>query len=495
MTTRFTDTALLQKIEGIPVLVVGDIMLDRFVYGDVGRISPEGPIPVFNFKRENIMLGGAGNVVSNLVGLGASARLISVCGADHDARRLESMLKGIGVDASGLIESCDRPTTVKIRYLAGGQHVLRVDYERVTPVVEGLERGVIDAAEAAIPQVKAVILSDYGKGVLTAEVVRAVIRAANRAGVPVLVDPKTDDFSIYKGADVVCPNRKELSQATAMKVDDDASVIAAGRALLKDSGIKAAVVTRSEDGMTILNDGPVVHLKTEAREVYDVSGAGDTVIATIAAALGAGAGLEPAARLANAAAGIVVGKVGTAPIRKEELLTALEREDQAHNIHNAAFLPLDAAVEQVERWKKQGLKVGFTNGCFDVLHSGHVGYLSQARARCDRLVVAINADSSVRRLKGPERPVNDEAARAAVIGALGCVDLVVLFGVEPEEDDKPLKVIRALTPDLLVKGADYTVATTIGADYVISTGGEVWLAPLEPGKSTTATLQKLKGSA
>ena len=245
--------------------------------------------------------------------------------------------------------------------------------------------------------------------------------------------------------------------------------------------------------MSIVHKGSATHLKTQAREVYDVSGAGDTVIATLAAMLAAGADLVDAAQIANAAAGIVVGKIGTAPILKDELITVLQANDflRTPGVHQALFLPLRAAAAQVEQWKARGLRIGFTNGCFDVLHSGHVGYLAQARARCDRLIVAINADSSVRRLTGPTRPLNDELSRAKVLAALGCVDLVVLFGDDMAEQDTPLTVIRALTPDLLVKGGDYTVESVVGADYVMSAGGEVWLAPLEEGKSTTATLQKM----
>lgn len=489
--TPLTD--FVEKAAGLRVLVIGDIMLDRFIYGDVNRISPEGPVPVLSIRRETLMLGGAGNVLSNLAGLGIAADVIAVVGQDAEAETIRDLIRDHGANPDCLIHADDRPTTIKTRLIAGGQHLMRADYERAGPVVEGLEHKVIAAIERAVPQMRAVILSDYGKGVIMRSVVQATIRAAAKAGIPVLVDPKGSDYSLYKGADIITPNRKELSEAHGATVKTDSEIVTAAEALIRQNGFKSIVATRSEEGMSIIDKGSATHLKTQAREVYDVSGAGDTVIATLAAMLAAGADLVDAARIANAAAGIVVGKVGTAPILKNELTAVLQQDDvlRTPGVHQALFLPLRAAAEQVERWKAKGLRIGFTNGCFDVLHSGHVGYLAQARARCDRLIVAINADSSVRRLKGPTRPVNDEISRAKVLAALGCVDLVILFGDDPAEQDTPLAVIRSLTPDLLVKGGDYAVDTVVGADYVMSTGGEVWLAPLEAGKSTTATLQKM----
>lgn len=482
-----------EKAAGLRVLVIGDIMLDRFIYGDVNRISPEGPVPVLSIRRETAMLGGAGNVLSNLAGLGISADVIAVVGQDAEAEIIRDLIRDHGSNPDSLIHAEDRPTTIKTRFIAGGQHLMRSDDEQTGPVVEGLEHKVIAAIERAVPHMRAVILSDYGKGVMMRSVIQAAIRAAAKAGIPVLVDPKGPDYSIYKGASIITPNRKELGEAYGAAVKSDSEITAAAEALIRQNGFNAIVATRSEEGMSIVHKGSATHLKTQAREVYDVSGAGDTVIATLAAMLAAGADLVDAAQIANAAAGIVVGKIGTAPILKDELITVLQANDSLRTpgVHQALFLPLRAAAAQVEQWKARGLRIGFTNGCFDVLHSGHVGYLAQARARCDRLIVAINADSSVRRLKGPTRPVNDELSRAKVLAALGCVDLVVLFGDDMAEQDTPLTVIRALTPDLLVKGGDYTVESVVGADYVMSAGGEVWLAPLEEGKSTTATLQKM----
>ncbi len=496
------------RMTGRAVLVVGDIMLDCFVYGDVERISPESPVPVLSIRRETHMLGGAGNVLSNLYGLGVKAHVVAVAGCDNAAKMLRDLVRERGADPVGILEAEDRPTAVKTRFLASNQQLLRTDAEYIGPVAEGLENALIERAVSLVPQVQAVILSDYGKGVLTRAVISAIIRAAQKSGIPVLVDPKARDYAIYKGADIVTPNRKELADAVGMPTSSDEEVIAAAQTLMRDSGIAAVVATRSQDGMTILRGpkDPAIHLKTEALEVFDVSGAGDTVIATIAAGLAAGANLYEAAAIANFAAGIVVGKVGTAPIRRDELLAAIGRADkvafrgegqgpQFDSVRQAPSCNWDEAAEQVARWRARGLKVGFTNGCFDILHSGHVTYLNMARARCDRLVVAINSDDSIRRLKGPERPINDEAARARVLGALGSVDMVVPFAVNPAENDEPVMLLKKLTPDLLVKGGDYTLDTVIGADYVLSTGGEVWLAPMEEGKSTTKTIHKMKGAA
>jgi D-beta-D-heptose 7-phosphate kinase/D-beta-D-heptose 1-phosphate adenosyltransferase len=494
------------QMSGKAVLVVGDIMLDKFVYGDVHRISPESPVPVLSVKRETLMLGGSGNVLSNLAGLGVKALVVGLVGDDVEGEKIRTLMSERGCDPSMILTAEDRPTTVKTRFLASNQQLLRTDYERTTPVAEGLERQIIALAEKAMQNAHAVILSDYGKGTLTKAVIQDVIRTAHKQGIPILVDPKAKDFAIYKGADIVTPNKKELSDAIDMPTGTDDEVVAAAQALIDQSGIKSVVATRSQDGITILQKGNPVHLKTEALEVFDVSGAGDTVIATIAAGLAAGANLYEAAAIANFAAGVVVGKVGTAPIRREELLSALARGDKAivkdgqravtfDRVRQAGLASWDEAAEQVARWRARGLKVGFTNGAFDILHSGHVTYLNQARSRCDRLVVGLNCDDSIRRYKSKDRPINDEDSRARVLGALGSVDLVVMFGRMPDEKDTPLKLIQKLGPDLLVKGADYTIDQVVGADYVISTGGEVWLAPLEEGKSTTNVIKKMKGEA
>lgn len=500
---------LLERMPQAAVLVVGDIMLDRFVYGDVHRISPESPVPVLSIAREDAMPGGVGNVLSNLAGLGVAAHVLALTGTDEAGKTLRRLVKDIGVDDKGLIAADDRPTTIKTRFLAAHQQLLRTDFECVMPMQSADEEKILKQAERLIRQAGAVVLSDYGKGVLTKRVVAGIIAEASRADIPVLVDPKGNDYSLYKGAAVVTPNRKELSEATGgMKTREDDDVVAAARMVIDTAGIGAVVATRSQDGMTIVEKNaqgfmPPVHLRTEAREVFDVSGAGDTVIAVTAAGLACGASLVEAATLANVAAGLVVAKVGTAPVRYDELRDALGRKDldvaqgsgESRLIDRTREAPVCAAeeaAEHVRRWKARGLRVGFTNGCFDILHSGHVGYLNQARDRCDRLVVALNADESVRRLKGEGRPVNNENARATVIGALGAVDMVVVFGKDKADDDKPVRLLEKLKPDVYFKGGDYTADQLPETPVVKAYGGRVQIMPLYEGYSTTGTIARVK---
>ncbi len=518
------------KTTGGHVLVVGDLMLDKFVYGEVSRISPEAPIPVLAVKREDMMLGGSGNVVSNLVGLRCGVTLVSVTGVDDARARLDDLLATQkGLDAR-LVADPTRPTSIKVRYLAGHQQLLRADAESLKPIDAATEDAVIAQVTAGMLAARAVILSDYGKGVLTPRVIRATIDAANAKGVPVLVDPKGNDYSRYKGADVVTPNKKELAEATSgMATATNADIEAATAALLKQSGITSVVATRSADGMSLREglDGAVTHLKTLAREVFDVSGAGDTVIATIAAALSVGADLVTAACLANAAGGLVVEKVGTAAIRHDELKGFLLEEGHllfddvdavyakqsgagtgAGTISGAGplkagtagktFAPIlnwQDAADQVARWKARGLKVGFTNGAFDILHHGHVTNLDKCRAACDRLVVGLNCDASIKRYKSADRPINPEHARASVLAALQSTDMVVIFGHNPEENDTPLALMKALRPDAIFKGNDYSIDQVVGADFVQSYGGEVILIPLEDGFSTTSTIKKMSDVA
>jgi D-beta-D-heptose 7-phosphate kinase/D-beta-D-heptose 1-phosphate adenosyltransferase len=347
-----------------------------------------------------------------------------------------------------------------------------------------VQKQLCQAAEALFAKVAVVALSDYGKGVLTADVIRTLIGGARRAGRPVIVDPKGDDYAIYAGATLVTPNRKELQEATKMPVGGDDEIIAAARRLIETCGIENVLVTRSQEGMSLVTPEAVFHLPAEAREVFDVSGAGDTVVATMAGAIGSGASLVEAARLANLAAGIVVGKVGTAVAYASDLDTALHHSDIA--LGEIKLAGVEAAIDLVARWKHKGLKVGFTNGCFDLLHPGHISLLKQSKAACDRLVVGLNSDDSVRRLKGASRPVQSEAARAIVLGSLASVDLVVIF-----DQDTPAELIASLRPDVLIKGADYTIATVVGAELVQSYGGRVVLAELVEGQSTTATIARM----
>ena len=482
-----------ESLTGVRVLVLGDIMLDRFVYGSVERISPEAPIPVLRIAEETAMLGGAGNVLRNLAALGARPHGIAVVGEDAAGAQVEDLARICMAPVEGEIEllrMASHPTTIKDRFIAAGQQLLRVDRDpEAGPDAATAER-VEAAALAALEKASVVILSDYGKGLLGERLVAAVIAAAARRGCPVVVDPKGRDFARYRGASWVTPNRRELQEASGQSTGDDEAVAAAARKVIAEAGLAAVLATRSEQGMTLVisgvggKDAAVHHLKAEAREIYDVSGAGDTVVAAFAAGLGAGLAPVAAAQLANVAAAIVVGKLGTAVARPGEILHALHASELL--AAEAKVVDLESLAEQVAQWRQAGLKVGFTNGCFDLLHPGHVALLERARAACDRLVVGLNNDASVRRLKGAARPVQGETARAAVLASLASVNRVVIFA-----EDTPLALIEALRPDVLVKGADYSLEQVVGADVVQAYGGRVVLAELSPGHSTTATIERL----
>ncbi len=484
MTVSADLAALVDRLQTARVLCVGDVMNDRFVYGSVERISPEAPIPVLRVQRETSVLGGAGNVLRNLVALGAETCFVTVIGNDRAGTEITHLIGAEQRVEPHLLVEHGRETSIKTRFVASNQQVLRADQETTAPIGHDAARDLLARAEAALADHAALILSDYGKGVLRGDVLDSLIRAAKAAGVPIIVDPKGRDYRKYQGATVVTPNRAELAEATGLPIDSDRAVIDAATWLLDRCDFAAVLVTRSQDGMTLVRKGQEpLHLNSVAREVYDVSGAGDTVVATLAAGLAAGIPIEQACALANAAAGVVVGKVGTAICRTEELVGAFHNRDLLEG--ESKILTRPRLIDQVTAWRRQGLKIGFTNGCFDLLHPGHVSLIRQARAACDRLVVGINTDASVKRLKGETRPVQTEMARAIVLASLAQVDAVTLFG-----EDTPLDLIRTLQPDVLVKGADYTVETVVGADIVLGNGGQVLLATLEPGQSTTSMIKR-----
>ena len=487
----------LKDIGNRKVMVVGDLMLDSFVYGDVERISPESPVPVLAVSREDKMLGGAGNVVSSLAALGAKPVLFAVVGDDARGAEVAEIAEKTGADVGGIVVDAGRPTILKTRYLARNQQVLRTDIEKTHAINAAIEAKIFTGIQKVLKQVQAVVLSDYGKGVLTKGLLEKIIAAAAGAGVPVLADPKGKDFSIYRGADIVTPNRKELGEATGVETPKgDEEIIAAAKKIIRECGIKTVLATRSEDGMSVVPSvGEALHLKARAREVFDVSGAGDTVIATMAAAMAAGATVVDAAKLANIAGGIAVSKVGTTPVRAEEILAVLEGRDSDGSLQ-APIAGWTQAGEQIRKWRAQGLKVGMTCGCFDILHYGHVNYLNEARRQCDRLIVALNSDDSVKILKGPSRPVNEETARGAVIGALAAVDLVVMFGAaKAGEDNTPVELVGALRPDIFFKGGDYTVEQLPEAKPVLAYGGEVSIMKMHQGYSTTGIIAKSRKTA
>jgi D-beta-D-heptose 7-phosphate kinase / D-beta-D-heptose 1-phosphate adenosyltransferase len=474
---------LIDAIQGRRVLVVGDVMLDHFVSGVVERVSPEAPALVINVTDERSMLGGAANVAANIAALGGHAVLVGVIGQDAAGLQVCELIANQGAVTSALIRVAGVPTTQKTRYLGGDRHLLRADRERIGLDEETREK-VIAAARAEINSCEAVVISDYAKGVACAEVVRAVIEAAQVDGIPVVVDPKQADLSMFAGAALLTPNRKEMRLATGEPCEDEASCDVGGARITTLTGA-AVLLTRSEKGVRLYQSGrPPWGEPAQATAVRDVSGAGDTVIAACALALAAGAELTDAAHLANAAAAVAVGKSGTSCVTPQELNHALLHHPD-HALTAGKLAPLATAVDTVRDWRKASARVGFTNGCFDLLHPGHVKLLAAARELCDRLVVGLNTDASVSRLKGPERPIQTELARAEVIGALRSVDLVVLF-----DEDTPLTLIQALRPEVLVKGADYTVETVVGSDLVLGWGGEVKLVELAPEQSSSRLIAR-----
>lgn len=473
----------IRALANTSVLVIGDVMLDRYAYGTVRRISSEAPVPILSIEREVEQPGGAGNVVRNLTALGSAVALISVVGDDAAGSELTGLVGGQPSVEPWLLVQGSRTTTLKTRFVASGQQILRTDREQTDPIHPKLAERLVRIASDAMAATSVTVLSDYGKGVLAGAVPAELVANAKRMGRPVVVDPRGSDFSRYAGADVVMPNRPELAAATSMPTGDETEIQDAAQALRARFAFGAVVVTRGNDGMTLVNADGVHHFPAEAPVVHDTSGAGDTALATLAAGIAAKLPLPLAVRLANLAAGLSVGKAGNAVVREADLVHALSPRASVLR----KIVSREEAIEMAERWRRRGWRVGFTNGCFDLLHPGHVHLLEQARAECDQLIVGLNSDASVKRLKGSGRPVQPEAARAAVLAGLGRVDLVCIF-----DEDTPETLIAALRPDVLVKGADYKIEEVVGTDLLRRWGGKVLLAGLLPGHSTTATLARIR---
>ncbi|MDB5876250.1 MAG: bifunctional heptose 7-phosphate kinase/heptose 1-phosphate adenyltransferase [Ramlibacter sp.] len=489
----FDFDALSQAILSRTVLCVGDLMLDEFVYGEVSRISPEAPAPVIAVQRSETNIGGAGNVARNVASLGARCIFVGLIGEDEAGAKLKAQLSQENRIESVLVSDQSRPTTRKVRFVSEhfSTHMLRADWELAAPAAADIEQKLIDAILPHLPHADIVLLSDYAKGVLTARVIRNVIDAARKLGKRVIVDPKSANLAIYRGATLLTPNRKEVAEATRSRADSEKSIAEAAQDAMQLADCEAILVTLSEHGMTLVpRDGEAVHVPAHPVKVRDVSGAGDTVAAVLALTLAADADWETALRMANAAAAVAVSKKGTAIVT----LAELRRKILPH-----AFLAAEEKIvavssdldAQLADWRRQGQRIGFTNGCFDILHPGHVKVLTAARAACDRLVVGLNSDASVKRLKGEGRPVQDERARAEVLAALEAVDLVVIF-----EDDTPIKLITQIKPSVLVKGGDYTRDKVVGHEIVEAHGGEVLLVEVLPGFSTTSLVDRArKGKA
>jgi D-beta-D-heptose 7-phosphate kinase/D-beta-D-heptose 1-phosphate adenosyltransferase len=484
----FDFDALSNAIVRQTVLCVGDLMLDEFVYGEVSRISPEAPAPVIAVQRSAVNVGGAGNVARNIAALGARCIFVGLIGEDEAGRTLKAELAKESLVEALLVSDAARPTTRKVRFVSEhfSTHMLRADWEMATPASAEIEQKLIDTIVPLIARADIVLLSDYAKGVLTARVIRNVIDAARKLGKRVIVDPKSANFAIYRGATLLTPNRKEFAEATRSHADTPAAITAAAPDAMLLADCEAMLVTQGEHGMTLVpRSGDAIHVPAHPVKVRDVTGAGDTVAAMLAVALAAGADWETALRSASAAAAVAVSKTGTATVTPREW----RRKILPH-----AFLAAEEKIVSsgdldvhLSDWRQHELRVGFTNGCFDILHPGHVKVLTAARGACDRLIVGLNSDASTRRLKGEERPVQNERARAEVLAALEAVDLVVIF-----EEDTPLKLITQIKPAVLVKGGDYTREQVVGHDIVEAHGGEVLLIDTMPGFSTTSLVNRAR---
>lgn len=481
---RKSIESLFSHAGDIKALVVGDLMLDEYLWGRADRISPEAPVQVVDVMREDLRLGGAGNVVNNLAALGCKVSVCSVIGADDNGKLLTQTFTGMGIDTDGLFEDPDRRTGKKTRVMAAHQQIVRIDRESKEALHPLFEDRIIDYLRNNGAGFNVIVVSDYLKGVLTSRVLGAIVALGREHGIPVVVDPKGSDYSKYRGATILTPNKKEAEQASGISISDESTLNLAAFRLLEELDLSALLITRSEAGMSLYRAGvEPVHIPTVAREVYDVTGAGDTVLAVLSLGLASQLSLDDSARLANTAAGIVVAKLGTSTLKPAEILDEIGREhrDSDNKIKN-----LDVLAEIISAEKSRGKKIVFTNGCFDLLHVGHVKYLQKARSFGDILILGLNSDASIKRLKGDKRPLIAEEERAHILAALDCIDYVVVF-----DEDTPLNLIETLKPSILVKGGDYTLDGVVGREVVEAHGGRVELVQFVDGKSTTNIIGKI----
>ena len=467
----------LLALQGGSIMVVGDVMLDRFVDGTVSRLSPEAPVPILEKAMDSIMPGGAANVAINLAMLGCDVRLLSVTGGDAAGLQLGQLLgSNLAIDFHQVVDNA-RPTTTKTRFRADKQQVLRVDEEITTPIDGSTATQLVSSFADSLPGVKLVVLSDYAKGAVPPDVITQIKTLTSKAAIPLVTDPKLADFSVYAGSDMLTPNLSELRMAATLAGDDLEDIAAAASELAKSYELGSILVTLSARGMLLARaDGTWDHDPTRAREVFDVSGAGDTVIAMIAAALASGVTQAEAVQLANIAAGVVVGKAGTATVSPGEIIA----------MAGPATPDLDVTglAKTCEAWRAQGDRIGFANGCFDLLHPGHMHLLETAARSCDRLIVGLNSDASVKRLKGDSRPIQNARQRAAVMSSLPLVDGVAVFA-----EDTPLELITALQPDIIFKGGDYRPEDVVGGDIAAARGGEVIIIPTLGNHSSSSLIE------
>jgi D-beta-D-heptose 7-phosphate kinase / D-beta-D-heptose 1-phosphate adenosyltransferase len=464
------------------ILVIGDLMIDHYLWGGCERISPEAPVQVVDIAKETTVLGGAGNVISNLSALGANICVAGVVGDDEIALELLGMLSVLRVSTEGIVSQEQRKTSKKSRIIASNQQIIRYDRESKETIAVESEAKIIQYAKSVMESCDAVVLSDYGKGVVTNDVAKGIIDIARSMGKKVLVDPKGKDYTKYHGAYMLTPNKKEAQEATGILINNDESLKNALEHLKSSCDLGCSMITLSEDGIAI-DDGTVRRFPTVAREVFDVTGAGDTVIASLSYALSVGMSIDDASRFANKAAAVVVGKIGSATVTLDEIAeyeATLHQSDSRNHLKSP-----EQIMEIVKKLKAKKKRIVFTNGCFDILHVGHVKYLQEAKSYGDILIVGLNTDASVRLLKGPTRPVNNEDDRAYILGALEAVDYVVLFG-----DETPRELIKSIAPDILVKGGDYEGKSVVGTEFA----GELRLVQFVDGKSTTAMIEKINNS-
>lgn len=475
---------LIRKMKPAPVLVAGDVMVDEYVIGDVERISPESPVPVLVAKDTLRRLGGAGNVVQNIVTMGGKVALFATVGKDGPGLWFKEYCENIGVESFWIKDDPARPTTMKTRVVARNQQIVRIDKEQVGALSPDIENVIIEEIKSVMPQVKAAVVSDYGKGFLTAKVLETIMSSAKEHHIPVVVDPKGLDFRRYRGASYLTPNLKEASMASGVEIRNHDSLVKAAQVLLDQTGVEAVIVTRGRDGSTVVTRKKFQDFPAKQVEIVDVTGAGDTVIAALALAAANNLPIESAAELANLAASLVVARFGAASVTLDEMVDSLNGE-----VRDNKLVSMDEISSVLRNHRIAGHRIVFTNGCFDLFHSGHLDLLRQASAQGEVTVVGVNSDESVKRLKGAGRPIIPLASRVAVISALSCVDYVVPF-----KEDTPLNLIRVVSPDILVKGEDWKGKEVVGADIVKARGGRVEFARLVPGISTTSLIKKIRES-
>lgn len=496
MSTDLID--LIQRLGQPRVLVLGDLMLDRYVWGNAERISQEAPVVLLRADRREERLGGASSVANLLAALGAKVSLAGVIGEDADGRRIRDLLTELGIDQEGVVADPKRPTTVKERYIGRAQdrhaqQMLRVDYETREAISGPTESELFRAMTEQLRRADIVLVSDYDKGVCSPAMLRHTIAAAKQRGLRILADPiRGQDYRKYHGCTALTPNRLEASLATGHEIIDIDTAWTAGDELRQELDLDAAIITLDKDGMALCRDGQHEVFPTRPRQVYDITGAGDMVLAVLGLALAAGADYPEALQLANVAGGLEVEKIGVATVTREEILLDLFKAvpgAEQRELTSQKVRPLPRLLDEIELRRRNGQRIAFTNGCFDVLHAGHVQYLHEARNQADVLIVGMNTDASVRQLKGPDRPVNPADARATVLAGLQCVDYVIDF-----DEPTPEQLIEAIRPDVLVKGADYQKQDVVGAEFVESYGGRVYLAALREGLSTTSLIQKMRAA-